>query len=191
MLKAKTTKKGKCPSCNKLGTLKRFGLTYLCNSECAFQLARKKKTIDKGSKIKKKEAASEFRQLKENTPKTRKAASKISCHTYIRARDVGKPCITCPKLLVEGDFDAGHFMESGNFSFTRYHEDNIHGQCKKCNRFKGGMLIEYEKNIRLKLGDEKVDWIHANKNKVTKRTIEDYRDIEKHYKDMLRQLQSN
>jgi hypothetical protein len=53
------------------------------------------------------------------------------------------------------------------------------------------MLIEYEKNIRLKLGDEKVDWIHANKSKVTKRTIEDYRDIEKHYKDMLRQLQSN
>ena len=135
-----------------------------------------------------KQVAKEHHEMKANNSGTRKAASKISCHTYIRARDVGKPCITCPKILVEGDFDAGHFMESGNFSFTRYHEDNIHGQCKKCNRFKGGMLIEYEKNIRLKLGDEKVDWIHANKNKVTKRTVEDYRIIEKYYKDKLKQL---
>ncbi len=182
----------KCKQCKtKKDNLKIFGLSLFCNSECAYEFARKKTSIQKGSKIKKKEAASDHRKLKESTSKTRIKAAKLACHLYIRTRDQNLGCISCGKALVLGKFDAGHYMESGNFSFTRYHELNIHGQCTECNRFKGARLNEYEKNLRLKLGDEKVDWIHDNKNTVIKRTIEDYRDIEKYYKDKLKALQSN
>lgn len=164
-------------------------LGRFCDWDCLLNWTKENPV--KMKKAYNKQVSKEHQEMKANTSKTRIKAAKTACHLYIRVRDQHKGCISCGKALVLGKFDAGHFMESGNFSFTRYHELNIHGQCTECNRFKGARLNEYEKNLRLKLGDEKVDWIHANKNKVTKRTIEDYRDIEKHYKNMLKTLQSN
>ena len=164
-------------------------LGRFCNWDCLIKW--KNENPVKMKKAYNKQVAKERQEMKENTIKTRKAAAKKYCHLYIRVRDQNLGCISCGKALELGKFDAGHYMESGNFSFTRYHELNIHGQCEHCNRYKGAALISYDKNLRLKLGDEKVDWIHENKNKVIKRTIEDYRDIEKYYKDKLKTLQSN
>lgn len=54
-------------------------------------------------------------------------------------------CITCGKIIhyIKRHItdtqaaEAGHYMKRGKPA-TRYHEKNVHAQCKQCNRYKGG-----------------------------------------------------
>lgn len=144
----------------------------------------------KAAKAEKRVDTARKRKFYDGDIKTRKAAAKLACHAYIRARDAGKPCPCCGEPLGEV-FDAGHFHESGQYSFIRYHEDNIHGQRTQCNRYKGGDSGDYERNLRLMIGDERVDWLRANRNTVIKRTAEDYKAIEAEYKRKYKELQSD
>jgi len=66
---------------------------------------------------------------------------------YIRRRDADEngiaKCVTCGTEKHWKEMQAGHFIPRGNMS-TRWHEGNVHVQCKECNEFKGGNLDEYE-----------------------------------------------
>ena len=60
---------------------------------------------------------------------------------------------------------------------------HIHAQSAYCNTFKGGDSGDYEKNLRLKIGDRKVDQLIRFKGsklrgKQIKRTASDYKAIE-------------
>ena len=165
--------------------------TYACAATFGNLKAGRQRVAarNKAAKAEKKVDADRKRKFYDSDIKTREAAAKKACHAYIRARDYGKPCICCGRVLGP-KYDAGHFWESGNFSFTRYHEDNIHGQSVHCNQYKGGDSGDYERNLRIKIGDERVDWLRANRNKVIKRTADDYKAIEAEYKRKLKGLQS-
>ncbi len=76
---------------------------------------------------------------------------------FIRERDRDMPCISCPRFTT---LQAGHFYSGGNYSALKFDEDNVHGQCKKCNYFLHGNLTEYEKNLRQRIGDERVEMLH-------------------------------
>jgi gamma-glutamylcyclotransferase (GGCT)/AIG2-like uncharacterized protein YtfP len=80
-------------------------------------------------------------------------------HAYIRKRDAEKPCISCGRYHT---LQAGHFYSAGNYPALRFDEDNVHGQCKKCNYFLSGNLTEYERNLRMRIGDDRVDQLHFN-----------------------------
>lgn len=149
---------------------------------CLAENERKKRKVKK-----KKEFAQRKRDFYANDLKTRKQAAKQACHAYIKARDAGMPCICCNRPL-GAKYDSGHFLESGNNPVIRYHEDNIHSQSVYCNQYKGGDSDDYEGNLRKKIGDVKVDWLLANKGGTIKRTGEDYLEIEKHYKNKLKEL---
>ena len=73
------------------------------------------------------------------------------CHKYIRKRDEGKGCVSCDSPTFE---DAGHFWSSGHFPATRYNEQNIHGQCSKCNRFLHGNGNEYRRRIASRITEQ-------------------------------------
>jgi len=122
-----------------------------------------------------------------NKLSTRKRAAKEACHRYIRLRDKDKLCICCSEPLGD-DFEAGHFWESGNFSFIRYHEDNIHGQRKHCNRFKGGDSGFYRENLVEKIGIDRVKWLDNNRSKSVKITADYLREIEAYYKAKISEL---
>ena len=122
-----------------------------------------------------------------STLKKTKESARIACHLYIRERDIGKLCPCCNKPLGE-DYHAGHFIPSANNPKIRYDEDNIHGQRASCNLFEDGDSGDYEKNLRVRIGDERVDRLLENKGGVVKRTIEDYNIIEKYFKEKLRVL---
>ena len=164
-----------------------------CNMGHAIKWSVKKAKKDKLKKIKKAESvvkkvhAKQKREFYDNDLKTRKTAAKTACHLYIRTRDKNDGCICCGRPLGK-NYDAGHFLESGNNSFLRYHEDNIHAQSVYCNQYKGGDSDDYEGRLRIKIGDSKVDWLKANKSGTVKRTADDYKEIELHYKDKLKQL---
>lgn len=119
--------------------------------------------------------------------KTRKAAAKRACHLYIRTRDKEQPCICCGRPLGK-NFDAGHFLESGNNPLLRYNEDNIHAQSVYCNQYNGGDSDDYAGRLRLKIGDARVDYLIASKGGAVKRTADDYKEIENHYTKKLKEL---
>lgn len=68
---------------------------------------------------------------------------------YIRMRD-GEyrkgvwwcRCITCGEWKPLKIMQAGHF-QSRRFTATRFHEQNVHAQCKKCNIFNQGEQYKY------------------------------------------------
>lgn len=78
-------------------------------------------------------------------------------HAYIRERDDGQPCISCGRYTT---LQAGHFYSGGKYPGLRFDSDNVHGQCLQCNYYLSGNLIEYQKNLRLKIGDERVEVLH-------------------------------
>ena len=79
-------------------------------------------------------------------------------HKFIRTRDKDLPCICCGKYTT---LQAGHFYSASNSS-VRFNEDNVHGQCKKCNYFLSGNLLPYRENLIKKIGQERVDKITLN-----------------------------
>ncbi len=167
--------------------MKKFAIGNLCGIDCISEYAAKKGKKAVKDKVKKDEALRK-RVFYATDLKTRKASAKKACHDYIRARDYGKPCICCNRSL-GSKYDAGHFLESGNNPRIRYDEDNIHGQNVYCNQYQGGNSDDYRGNLIKKIGLERVERLESMKGGTIKRTCEDYKEIEKYYKNKLKSLQ--
>jgi len=73
---------------------------------------------------------------------------------FIRTRDAGKRCISCNSLIFS---DAGHFYSAGHYPTLRFNENNVHGQCKRCNYFLSGNLNKYRINLIERIGIDKVE----------------------------------
>lgn len=180
-------KKRKCRYCKEYKVAAFMKIIHsgaYCNLECATKYAYQNK--EKGKKIKHTAQKSEYLA---NKLSTRKRATKEACHEYIRARDKNKLCICCLEPLGD-NFHAGHFWESGNFSFIRYHEDNIHGQKESCNTFKGGDSGFYRQNLIERIGIERVNYLDENRSNKVKLNADDYREIEEYFKRKLKDLQT-
>ena len=136
----------------------------------------------------KKAVTREKREFNANDKKVRAKAAKTACHKYIRERDRFKGCISCGVTLDGTKYDAGHLIESGNYPFIRFDENNIFGQCVACNQHKGGNEALAKEGAIKRIGEEAVQWLYDNKNLTIKRTVEDYREIEEYFKDKLNQL---
>lgn len=99
---------------------------------------------------------------------------------YIRVRDLNKPCISCGcfqgDMVRGGNFDAGHYRSRGSASHLRFHTLNCAGQCKKCNRHLSGNVVEYRKNLLLKLGEKRLIQLE-NDNSIVRYTIPQLRRI--------------
>ena len=178
----------KCKHCKNYfqrETMVNFPSGRFCTKEHSIEWA-----IDNQAKGRKKIEQAERKEInvaKKNKLKTRKDAAKTACHEYIRARDSGKPCICCGKPL-GNNFHAGHFLESGNNPQIRYNEDNIHGQRLDCNFFRGGDSGDYQESLILKIGLDRVNNLKNLAGGTVKRSPDDYRAIEKYYKNKLKEL---
>ncbi|WP_371878107.1 recombination protein NinG [Chitinophaga nivalis] len=83
---------------------------------------------------------------------------------YIRQRDSQDgyfKCISCQEYKPVSKMHAGHFMSAGHHTAVRFNEDNVHGQCEKCNTFLHGNLISYQENLIKKIGQDSVDIIKS------------------------------
>jgi len=87
---------------------------------------------------------------------------------YVRIRDIIRvvspteaycKCVTCGKQIhLYKRFtedtraaEAGHYMKRGK-PMTRYHEKNVHAQCKQCNWYRGGEEALYGLSIDNRYG---------------------------------------
>lgn len=104
---------------------------------------------------------------------------------FIRERDKNLPCISCQKKPVE---HAGHYIAQGSSGLLRYEPDNISGQCKQCNKWKHGNLLEYRIHLVEKIGEDRVKELEALRYGIKKWTREELLEIIEEYKEKLKCL---
>ena len=157
-------------------------LQKVCGPACAMKIARK--AVEKADK---KETKRKLDAMQTRPQLLRKAQTAFNA--YIRARDKGKPCISCDKPLDGGanTFDAGHYRSVGSAPHMRFVEDNCHGQCKHCNNWLAGNHVEYRKRLLERIGERQLELLEADSTtrKYTKEALE---EISKHYRAEARRL---
>lgn len=114
-------------------------------------------------------------------------------NAWVRARDAEQPCISCcappPDLSgLHTGRDAGHYRSTGSASHLRFHEDNCHAQCVKCNQWGAGMAVDYRIRLLVRIGAQRVEALERD-NKPHKWTHDELRGIRDHYRAALRELQ--
>jgi len=80
----------------------------------------------------------------------------LKFRAWIRKRDEGKPCISCGRYT---DLEAGHYYSAGHYPSLEFNEDNVHGQCDRCNRHLHGNQIEYRKGLIERIGGDRVEML--------------------------------
>lgn len=162
----------------------RNSLQIACSYPCAIELAKKKE-----AEKKKKEVRKEIKADKEKlmTYSDWLKAFQQVFNAYIRLRDKDLPCISCGANEPHKMYDAGHYRSVGAHPELRFNEDNVHKQCRKCNGYWGGNLIEYRKGLIKKIGVEKVEYLENFKNTL-KLSIPEIQQQIKIYKEKIKTL---
>lgn len=157
-----------------------------CSIGCAIIISKDKIRADMEAKAKAERKADKAR-IQELKPLHYWAKrAERACNAYIRARDEGDACISCGTYDAP-EWHAGHCYTVAARPDIRYHEDNIHLQCPKCNTYQGGMVGEYKRRIVSKIGQSRLDAL-AYVNPAYKKTREYYQEVEALYKAKLKAL---
>ena len=174
----------RCKGCREVFTADR-PLQVVCSYLCAMDIS--KKMAAKAVKTDKKETKLKLDALQTKPQLTKKAQTAFNA--FIRARDAGKACISCDKPLDGGpnSFDAGHFRSVGSAVNMRFSEKNCFGQCKHCNCYLAGNVLEYRKRLLKQLGEEELALLE-NDNVLRKHTKEELIEIARHYNAEARRL---
>lgn len=110
---------------------------------------------------------------------------------YIRLRDTDESghgeCITCNKRIFWKDGDAGHFVTRNNLS-TRFDERNVHLQCRRCNRFHGGMQYIHGQRIEWKYGCGTSEELFRQSRQTRKISVPEYEEMIAKYKERIVEL---
>lgn len=108
-------------------------------------------------------------------------------NAWIRARDVGQPCISCG-TTASVQFCAGHYRTVGSCPELRYEPLNVHLQCNRnCNMGKSGNLLGYRPRLLQKIGAENLAWVEGP-HEPKKYTIDELKALTAHYRALTREL---
>ncbi len=109
---------------------------------------------------------------------------------YIRLRDSSNGvflCCSCGERKPVSQGDAGHFINR-RWRTVRWHEQNVHIQCRYCNRFNEGNAAGYALFMIKKYGQERVEYLHSISRNVAKWTDSDLDLMIKKYKALVKEL---
>lgn len=166
-------------------------LQKVCGPACAMNHAREQqaKKAEREARAVRKENRQKLDAMRTKPQLTRLA--QVAFNAFIRARDAGKPCISCgnPLSSEPNTYDCGHYRSVGSAVHMRFVEDNAHGQCKYCNRHLAGNHVEYRKGLIARIGLRAVELIEADTT-TRKYTREGLIEIAKHYRAEARRIRS-
>jgi hypothetical protein len=114
-----------------------------------------------------------------------KKKAQVVFNAYIRERDKNLVCISCGK---PEKLQAGHFFSVRRFDNLRYDEDNVHGECARCNLFDDSHLIFYYDNLKHRIGIERTESLKARAQIKHKWTIEELEQIIEVYGNKTREF---
>ena len=135
------------------------------------------------------------------------ARAQTQFNKFIRARDIGLPCVSCGATESEvesqqgwkvgGAWDCGHYLSVGSHPELRFEQDNAARQCKSCNGGSGNYsrknhqtAKDYRAELIKRIGLERVEWLEGPHEPKRYRK-EDYQAIEAEYKAKLKELKSS
>lgn len=188
-------------SCKAYGCGNRFagaGFVTWCSPECGLVIAKKRVA----KKRKKEEVARKAKDRADTKARKEKIKTrtdyikdvKTQFNKWVRLRDYGKTCISCESILGDtvlgGAYDAGHYRSVGSAKHLRFDERNVHGQCKKCNRWGSGMGADYRRGLVNRIGIAEVEAL-ASDQAPRKYTIGDLIDLKRIYSERVKQLERN
>lgn len=115
---------------------------------------------------------------------------------FIRARDASWQgycrCISCSTTKKWKEMDAGHFIPVGSDRALKYNEKNVNAQCRGCNNYKSGNLIEYRIGLIKKYGEnevKKLELSHEFKTTHKKLNQLEINELHKFYKQKFAELE--
>lgn len=114
---------------------------------------------------------------------------------YIRLRDITDrasvpglvQCFTCKRFIPWKESQCGHGVSRRHMA-TKYNEMNNHAQCIGCNLYKGGMPIEYERQVIARYGAHAWDLLQSTARQLKKRTKPEWDLMIAYYKNEVRKL---
>jgi hypothetical protein len=172
----------KCKVCRQTYTPNR-PLQKVCSLSCAIELANETKDRLERSRIRQDRRKAKER-LKTRADWLREAQAVFN--KFIRLRDKYAPCISCGKHH-NGQYHAGHYRTVGSCPELRFEELNNHKQCAPCNNHLSGNLINYRRNLIIKIGQANVDFLEEP-HEPKKYTIEQIKEIKAKYSKLIKDL---
>ena len=158
-------------------------LQKVCSPSCAIKVAK-----EVAAKADRKETKLKLDALQTKPQLVKKAQTAFNA--YIRARDRGKTCISCDTPLGDepNTYDAGHYRSVGSAPHMRFVEDNVHGQCKRCNNWLAGNHVEYRRRLLERVGERQIELLESDST-LRKYTKEGLEEIARHYRAEARRLE--
>ena len=140
-------------------------LQAVCSAFCGLQYAKTPKGQAEIKKAQKRELRA-FRANNESLGSLTKKAQ-AAFNRYIRARDAGKPCISCGAqdpygIKFGGLRDAGHYRSTGACQQLRFEPLNCHAQCVRCNRDLSGNTVAYRRGLLARIGAAQLAWVESD-----------------------------
>ena len=132
-------------------------------------------------------------QNRKSKPTTKSSRSKkiarldVVFSKYIRRRDCGFTygrCISCGAVITFETCDAGHYINRQHMA-TRYDENNVHAQCRPCNRFDEGKIQGYRKGLIRKIGEKATEMLEIKKHNVCHLSEAELEILLKHFNSKL------
>ena len=168
----------RCKNCKDKFEPLRFNQKYCMNKECVRVWVETEK--QKQWKAKKTRLKKELMSLQDWLK-----LAQMTFNKYIRHRDKGLPCISCDKPI-KGVTHASHYFSSGGHSNVRFHEDNVHSSCYKCNVELSGNLLNYQIGIQKRIGSDKLILLHEQAHITKKWTIDELKMLITYYKEKIK-----
>lgn len=174
----------KCKWCQDTFTPTRMGQSVCKPFPCAVEHAKAKeeKNREKYAREQKRADRKRLEEMKTKPEITKEAQKEFN--RYIRLRDHDKPCISCgmpttaKEALTGGYWDCGHYRSVGSMPSLRFEPLNAHKQCKRCNRYLSGNVVEYRAGLIKRIGPDNLAWVegpHSPKN-YTRDQLREIRD---------------
>lgn len=177
----------KCRQCRK-NFDPRNSLQVVCSPACAIKDAKRK--AQNAEKKARKEVRVRKQLLKTRSDFVREAQAAFNA--WVRERDRAEPCISCLCFpggngSHGGTWDCGHYRSVGANPELRFEPLNAHKQCKRCNNYMSGNVVNYRRNLLEKIGQEKLEWIEGP-HEPKHYSKEDLIEIRDHYRKLTREL---
>jgi hypothetical protein len=180
----------KCNHCGKRKELDQMiykGIKSFCDTKCLTIYAKALNS----PKIKVRFENKDGRSKRLKTTRELLKEAQAVFNRYVRFRDIYKRlgCISCNKPYDGGKWDAGHYI-SRRHNKTRFHLDNVHLQCVKCNRYGYGEAVAYRLNLQKRIGQDKVKWLEDHYLKQHKFTSDYLQRFKKVFSKKARRMEN-
>lgn len=98
-------------------------------------------------------------------------------------------CVTCGTTRQWNDgIDAGHFIPKSRGMAIYFIEENVHPQCKGCNKKEGGNFEHYYPFMLEMYGESGIEELRQLSKTTKHYSIQELLDLESEYKEKLKQL---